>query len=80
MQSTVGTNPKAFDKIIISFEDKLNDTTSVYISPKVMTASFTGSYSDGTNKEYTVPKLRFAKTMTSDNPEELYGWRLIKKN
>lgn len=80
VQSTVGTNPKAFDKIIISFEDKLNDTTSVYISPKVMTASFTGSYSDGTNKEYTVPKLRFAKTMTSDNPEELYGWRLIKKN
>ena len=80
VQSTVGTNPKAFDKIIISFEDKVNGDTSVYISHKVMTASFAGSYSDGTSKEYTVPKLRFAKTMTSKDPEELYGWRKIKNN
>lgn len=80
VQSTVGTNPKAFDKIIISFEDKLNDTTSVYISPKVMTASFAGSYIDGTNKEYQVPRLRFAQTVSPDDPEQLYGWRKIKKN
>ena len=80
VQSTVGTNPKAFDKIIISSEDDIAATSAVYISPKVMTASFTGSYFDGTNKEYTVPKLRFVKTMTSDDPEELYGWRKITKN
>lgn len=80
VQSTVGTYPKAFDKIIISFEDKLNGTTSVYISPKVMTASFAGSYIDGTNKEYQVPRLRFAQTVSSDDPEELYGWRKIKQN
>lgn len=80
VQSTVGNNPKAFDKIIISSEDDIDGTTAVYISHKVMTASFTGSYSDGTSKEYTVPKLRFVKTLTSDDPEELYGWRKITKN
>lgn len=80
VQSTVGTNPKAFDKIIISFEDKVRGDTFVYINHKVMTASFAGSYSDGTSKEYTVPKLRFAKTLTSDDPEQLYGWRKIKKD
>lgn len=80
VQSTVGNNPKAFDKIIISSEDDIAATSAVYISPKVMTASFTGSYSDGTSKEYTVPKLRFVKTLTSDDPEELYGWRKITKN
>lgn len=80
VQSTVGNNPKAFDKIIISSEDDIAATSAVYISPKVMTASFTGSYSDGTRKEYTVPKLRFAKTVSSDDPEELYGWRKITKN
>lgn len=80
VQSTVGNNPKAFDKIIISSEDDIADTSAVYISPKVMTASFEGSYSDGTRKGYTVPKLRFVKTLTSDDPEELYGWRSITKN
>ena len=80
VQSTVGTNPKAFDKIIISSEDDIAATSAVYISPKVMTASFEGSYSDGTSKGYTVPKLRFVKTLTSDDPEELYGWRSITKN
>ena len=79
VQSTVGNNPKAFDKIIISSEDDIAATTAVYISSKVMTKSFTGSYLDGgTSKEYLVPKLRFVKTMTSDDPEELYGWRKIK--
>lgn len=80
VQSTVGNNPKAFDKIIISSEDDIGDTTAVYISPKVMTASFTGSYSDGTSKEYTVPKLRFAQTVSPDDPEQLYGWRKITQN
>ena len=81
VQSDVGNYPKAFDKIIISSEDELTGTERVYISHKVMTKSFTGSYLDGsTSKEYPVPRLCFAKTMTSKDPEELYGWRLIKKN
>ena len=81
VQSDVGIYPKAFDKIIISSEDKLDGTESVYISHKVMTASFTGSYSDGgTRKEYTVPKLRFAQIAPTNDPEERYGWRKIKKN
>ena len=81
VQSDVGNYPKAFDKIIISSEDELTGTELVYISHKVMTKSFTGSYLDGsTSKEYPVPRLCFAKTMTSKDPEELYGWRLIKKN
>lgn len=81
VQSDVGIYPKAFDKIIISSEDKLDGTESVYISHKVMTASFTGSYSDGgTRKEYTVPKLRFAQIAPTNDPEALYGWRMIKKN
>lgn len=76
--STVRNNPKAFDKIIISSEDDITGTLAVYISRKVMTNSFMGSYDDGsTRKGYTVPRLCFAKTVSSDDPEELYGWRKI---
>lgn len=79
--STERNNPKAFDKIIISSEDNIAETEYVYISPKVMTASFMGSYLDGsTRKGYMVPKLCFAQTEPSDDPEELYGWRKITKN
>ena len=81
VKSNVGTYPKAFDKIIISSEDDISATTAVYISPNVMTKSFTGSYLDGgTSKEYPVPRLRFAQIAPTDDPEELYGWRMIKKN
>lgn len=81
MQSDVENYPKAFNKIILSFEDQLDNTTKVYISKNVKTAAFTGSYFDGTtNQAYEVPQLRFVQTMYSDDPEQLYGWRLIKKN
>lgn len=81
VQSDVGNYPKAFDKIIISSEDELTGTKLVYIDDKVMTKSFIGSYLDGgTRKEHMVPRLCFAKTMTSKDPEERYGWRKIKKN
>ena len=81
VQSEVANYPKAFDKIIISSEDTLTGTELVYISPDVMTGSFDGSYLDGsTRKESKVPRLRFAQIAPSKDPEERYGWRLIKKN
>lgn len=81
VKSDVVNYPNAFNKIIISSEDNIAETQRVYISKNVKTASFTGSYFDGTtNQAYEVPQLRFVQTMYSDDPEELYGWRLIKKN
>lgn len=77
LKGDITTYPHAFNKIVLTFDTKVDSSTQVYISPNVRTKTFKGSYTDGGLKPYDVPSLCFAKYNTSDDPEELGGWREV---
>lgn len=84
VKGDVTNYPDALNKIVIRLEadnsSAFVQAAKVYISPKVETLEFKGSYLKGGNLvEATIKALCFANVNDSADPEAWDGWRPIKK-
>lgn len=76
--SNVAAYPHANNKVVILFNDVTKTADNVYISPKVRTAVFSGSYAKGSERvPCEIKSLSFANIAPTTDPYKLGGW--IKK-